>query len=370
MPIVKFYPTGNADTCFIQTSNGQRIIYDYANTFDPKDENDKRIDLEQEIRSDVGEPQEVDVFAISHLDMDHYKGASELFWLDHASKYQSDDRIKAKTLWVPAAAILEKGITDEGKILRAEARHRLKEGKGIRVFSNPNALDDWLEENDIDPDDRKDLITHAGELAPEFSLSSDGIEFFVHSPFSETCEDGAKVVRNKDALFMQVTFEVQGQKTYLILSADCHYEVLEAIVRVTKAHDNEDRLLWDINNVPHHCSYLSLAADKGNKQTIPSEDVKWLYENEEQVSRKGLLISTSNVIPSEETTQPPHKQAAEYYRSVVEYPKDEFLVTMEQPKPEAPEPIIIEVTRSGYKQKKLIAAAPMVITQHRAPRAG
>lgn len=372
MHIVNFYPSGNADTCFIQASNGRHIIYDYANTHDPNDENDKRIDLEKAIRSGVDKSKSVYVLAFSHLDKDHYKGATELFWLQHAKKYQSDDRIKVKTLWVPAAAILETGITEEGKILRAEARYRLEQGKGIRVFSNPNALNGWFKDKNIDPDDRKHLITHAGELAPEFTLASDGIEFFVHSPFSETCDDGGEVVRNDSALFMQVTFEVQSKKTYLMLSADCHYEMLEAIVRVTKAHQNEDRLLADINNLPHHCSYLSLnnKENKGTEITNPTEEVKWLYENKNQVSRKGVLISTSDVIPSEETTQPPHKQAAAYYRSVAKKSMGEFLVTMEEPNLEAPEPIVIEITQLGYRLRKRITAAPMVITQHRAPRAG
>lgn len=365
---ITFFPTGNADTCFIQLANGKKIIYDYANTRNANDKDDRRIDLEKTIRELVGTKKVVDVFAISHLDKDHYQGASKLFWLEHAKIYQSDERIKIKTLWVPAAAILEEGITDEGKILRAEARHRLLKGEGIRVFSCPDELSVWLESKFINPKDRKHLITNAGDFAKEFSLAHDGVEFFVHSPFAERCEDGSLVIRNDSALFMQATFEVEGEKTRLILSADCHYDLLEGIIRVTKAHHNEERLKWDINNIPHHCSYLSLAEEKNTRKTIPSDDIKWLYEM--QGNERSLLISTSDVIPDVDTIQPPHKQAAAYYKDVATHLKGDFLVTMKEPTKNDPKPITIEITRSGCKQQKAIYAPAITFTNTHTPRAG
>ena len=107
MHTVSFYPIGNADTCLIVLNNDRKIIFDYANTHDPDDDADLRIDLEKEIRNSIGSAKKVDVLAFSHLDKDHYQRASDLFWLDHAVKYQGDDRIKIETLWVPVAAIIE-----------------------------------------------------------------------------------------------------------------------------------------------------------------------------------------------------------------------------------------------------------------------
>lgn len=365
---VKFYPIGNADTCFIHLDNDRRIIFDYANTFDPNDDDEKRVDLEKHIREDIGDSKKVDVFAISHLDKDHYQGASEIFWLEHALKYQSRDRIKIETLWVPAAAILEEGITDEGRVLRTEARHRLKEGSGVRIFSHPDALDSWFKDNHINPEDRRELITNAGELTPEFSLVDDGVEFFVHSPFAERGEDGSLIIRNASALFMQVTFEIEGTLTRLILSADGSYELIEGIVRVTKAHKNEERLMWDINNIPHHCSYKSLSSDKGKDKTIPTEEVDWLYS--QQGEDKGLLISTSDVIPSEDTKQPPHRQAAAYYKEIAASLDGEFLVTMEEPTTKSPKPIVVEISRKGPRCKRTTLSPIIVSTSTRTPRAG
>lgn len=109
-----------------------------------------------------------------------------IFELWHADKYKGDDRVVISELWVPAAMILEEATADqkgqEFVILRQEARHRLKEGKGIRVFSKPEKLKAWLEENGLTLESRQHLITDAGKIAPGFTLQSDGVEFFCHSP--------------------------------------------------------------------------------------------------------------------------------------------------------------------------------------------
>ena len=133
-----FYPIGNADCCLIDLENGQKILFDFADVGDSEDDEDKRIDLPEKLRENLenADKDSFDVVAFTHADEDHIKGFSEFFYLEHAQKYQDDDRIKIDTLWVPAAIILEKSpSTDDHKILRAEARHRLKEGSGIRVFS-------------------------------------------------------------------------------------------------------------------------------------------------------------------------------------------------------------------------------------------
>ena len=132
-----FYPLGNADCCLIDLDNGQKILFDYADVGNSDDDDDLRIDLPAKLRENLkaAEKDSYDVVAITHADEDHIKGFSEFFYLEYAQKYQDDNRIKIDTLWVPAAVILEKSpSTEDHRILRAEARHRLKEGKGNPSF--------------------------------------------------------------------------------------------------------------------------------------------------------------------------------------------------------------------------------------------
>ena len=132
-----------------------------------------------------------DVVAFTHLDRDHYAGATEFFYFEHTKKYQGDvdgkRRIKMDEMWVPAAVITESFSADadvEAKAIQKEARERFKTKSGIRVFSRPERLREWCTRNEVDLEDRKQLVTDAGELVPGLNLAEDDVEFFVHSPFA------------------------------------------------------------------------------------------------------------------------------------------------------------------------------------------
>ena len=99
----------------------------------------------------------------SHAHEDHTKGASDFFYLDHAQKYQSNSRAKIKELWVSAAFLLDTDLDNgsDAKIIRAEARHRLKNKYGIKVFAAPDSLSNWLKDQDIALDDVAGFFTAA-----------------------------------------------------------------------------------------------------------------------------------------------------------------------------------------------------------------
>lgn len=364
-----FYPIGNADCCLIDLAGGKKLLIDYADRRDPNNDTDLRIDLESAIKDHLkAAGQTFDVVAFTHADDDHIHGASNIFYLDHAKKYQSDDRIKIKELWVPAAMIVEKGVKEEAQVLRAEARHRLCEGTGIRVFSQPEKLKKWLEGEGLTLEDRKHLITNAGELVQGFTKSDELVEFFVHSPFVAQLND-KKLDRNDCSLVFQATFYDNGQETRLILGADTTHEVLTQIIEVTKHYGNHDRLAWDIFKIPHHCSYLSLSNEKGDDITEPNSEIKWLYEK--QGNKGGILVSTSKPIPTDHSDrQPPHHQAANYYKQCADAIGGEFQVTMEYPKSTRPEPLIITIDESGATVKKSILGSGSMITRRPGPRAG
>ena len=333
---------------------------------DSNDDYDLRIDLPVALRDDLDAAgkDSYDVVAFTHADKDHINGFSEFFYLEHAKKYQDSDRIKIETLWVPAAVILEKTTNEDHRILRAEARHRLKEGKGIRVFSKPDLLEKWLEDEGLTLKSRKDLITNAGQTVPGFDKSSEGVEFFVHAPFSESIDDD--IVRNDAALVVQATFEYEGEDTKLILGADIDYEVWEDIIQITQYYGRNERLEWDIFKISHHCSYKSLSDDKGKEKTTPVSKVKWLFE---QGYEKAKLVSTSKSIPAGDEKQPPHRQAANFYKGIAQDINGEFKVTMEHPTKSAPKPLVITIDDSKATIIKESAGVGIITTQ-RAPRAG
>ncbi len=371
MPTLTFYPIGNADCCLIDLDSGEKLLFDYGNMSVPDDPSDQRCDLKELLRKDLDASgrNHYEVVTFTHLDRDHFAGFSEFFYLEHAAKYQDDKRARIDTLWVPAGVITEEGCEDaEGRVLQAEARHRLKKGEGIRVFSRPDALKEWLEDNGLTLEARKDLITDAGQIVPGFNVKDHGLEFFSHSPFAWRQDDGSLEDRNTHSIVVQAVFGEGECETKIILSGDADHEALTAIAENTKRHNNDVRLEWDVVNLPHHCSYLSLGPEKGAEKTEPVPEVRWLFE--EQGRDRGTIISTSDPIPATDETQPPHRQAANYYKEMIAEKSGEFIVTMEHPSKASPEPLVISIQCSGAKVEKRFVGAAVSAASQRSPRAG
>ncbi len=358
-----FHPLGNADCTRIDLADGKKMLVDYANMRNAADTFDTRIDLPDALKADLraAKRDNYDVVCFTHLDDDHCCGAGDFFWMEHASKYQGEGRIKIKELWVPAAAILEDGIQDSARIIRQEARHRLRQGYGIRVFSRPKKLQDWLEKQGLSLDSRAHLITDAGTYVPGFSkFGSERAEFFIHSPFGWRQDDNGVVDRNQDSMVFQATFLENGRETYALFMSDIHCDSIDQMVQTTKRHGNEDRLLWDIFKIPHHCSYTAIGWEKGEDTTKPTADVAWLCET--QGRERHVMVSTSKAMPvkgsaEDKDVQPPHRQAGNYYKAVARDSDGTFRVTMESPSAAKPKPIQIEITERGARLLTVSAIA-------------
>lgn len=372
MHTVKFYPVGNGDCCQIILNNGTRLLFDFRHVGEGENEDHPTIDLKKSLKEELSEANQdyFDVVAFTHADDDHIQGSTDFFELWHAKKYQGEDRIKIKNLWVPAAMILEDGVTGEKRILREEARYRLKEGKGIRVFSRPDKLKSWLEDQGLSLDDRKQLISDAGTIVPGFTFESHEAEFFVHSPFTEHVDDSEDIQRNESALILHATFQTEAGLKKFFLIGDSDWETLEKIVSITKFHNRGERLEWDLYKVPHHCSYLALSDEKGEKVTEPKPNVHWLLE---QGTQGAIMISSSNPIDEDyKREQPPHVQTKNQYNLILEKKSNrKLMVTMEHPDIEEPSPIEIIFDEDGCRKKPIKLVAPAItLTSNPAPRAG
>lgn len=376
-----FYPVGNGDTSQIVLNKGRRILFDFCHRKKAEGEETPEIDLKRRLKDelDAAGRDYFDVVAFTHADADHIQGCTEFFELRHAAKYQGEGRIKIRQLWVPAAIAMENASndqqSDEFVILRQEARHRLLEGNGILIFSRPKELIDWLgpklKERGEAANARDHLFIDAGTLVPGFSLTGDGVEFFCHSPFIKHYENG-DFIRNSAALVFNVRL-LAGVSTFDYLEVgDAHWEDLEDIVRITKWHKNDDRLAWDLINIPHHCSYKSLSDEKGESETEPKPLVKELLLAGKPDS---YIVSCSKpVVDVKESyvqIQPPHIQARKAYdRYRKEVQGRKFLVTMEEPNANKPEPIVFDITAGGVSwTKSALIGAPAIVAS-RPSRAG
>lgn len=379
--LVTFYPVGNGDTTQLALAEGRRVLFDFCHREKAEDSDTPEIDLKTHLKEELKKAKRdyFDVVAFTHADLDHIQGSTEFFELQHAEKYQGNGRINIRELWVPAAMLLEEADNDhqqeEFVLLRQEARHRLLEGKDILVFSKPQALQDWLEpklkERGESPNARDHLFIDAGTIVPGFSLDRDGVEFFCHSPFIKHCDEG-DIIRNSAALVFNVRFRAGGANCDYLAIGDATWEDLEDIINTTRYHKNDDRLFWDLYNIPHHCSYLALSDDKGDKETVPKPLVKELLL---QGRRDAYIVSCSKPIPdvkeSYSEIQPPHIQARKAYeRYLKEVVGRKFLVTMEEPNANKPEPLVFEITGGGVTWKRSGSIGAPAIVLSKPPRAG
>ncbi|MDO8417315.1 MAG: hypothetical protein Q7S87_14005 [Agitococcus sp.] len=375
---ILFYPVGNGDTSQIILSNKRRILMDYRHQLKGEDPTSPVIDLKARLKKELKDAgrDNFDVVVFTHADSDHISGSTDFFELNHALKYQGNGRIKIDELWVPAAMVIEHVCrdqqSDEFAILRREAQHRLLEGKGIRVFSKPPALAELLErklkERGEAATARDHLIVDAGTIVSGFTLEKDGVEFFCHSPFIKHCPDG-DVVRNDASLIFNIRFEAEGNRYDYLAVGDAEWSVLEDIVSTTRYHGNDDRLAWDLFNVPHHCSYLALSDTKGDNETEPKPLVKDLLL---MGKRQAYEVVSSRPIEKDKDAylqiQPPHVQAYNtYQRYLDKVGGRRILVTMETPNKKHPEPLVFDVTYGGVSWIRsavvgataLAAAAPV-----------
>lgn len=361
MSKIIFYKVGNGDTCLIKTNAGKKLLFDFCQA---SDEN-----LSEKIKNDIDwtdrTPNELDVLAITHLDKDHICDSQSVFYFNHATKYQSHDRIKFKTLWIPAAVIVECGtqICDDSWVIRAEARYRLREGKGVRIFGRPESIKNWLEENKIDIESVRHLFTGAGQLVSGLSLETDKFEVFVHSPFYEKEDDG-DVDRNTETLIVSIKFkEHQNCSTNLLMLADADSDLLHKIVGITEAAKNTDRLKWDIMKIAHHCSYKALnKAEKGKNETIPVENVEKLMK---YANPRAVMVASCKEV-EKDSDQPPHHQAYATYKKFCDLNGHQIKLTAD-----GDERIIIDVGRYGCALDCNDEVDAMkVMTSSMAPRVG
>src|SRR5438552_18449627 len=98
MPTITFYPLGNADCYRIDLTNGEKLLFDYADTRSKDDPSDTRIHLPRVLREDLKAARRAhyNVLAFTHLDHDHGCRAGEFCELTHAAQYQGEGRLKIR----------------------------------------------------------------------------------------------------------------------------------------------------------------------------------------------------------------------------------------------------------------------------------
>ena len=221
---ITFFPEGNAECVLLELNNGKRMLMDYANMHSS---DSRYTDLTESLKN----VDTFDVVMFTHPHDDHVKGAADFFYFNHAIKYRTGERAKIKELWISAAFFLDVNPCEDARVIRQEARYRLKEcgGKGVKIFAAPGSLTSWLEKNELSTNENDHPIIHAGTLLDSSQHDlGDEISIFVHAPFSEDAEDVDN--RNDPSIVIQIALENTTQTTNMFITGDTPHTVLDKIV--------------------------------------------------------------------------------------------------------------------------------------------
>jgi len=246
---------------------------------------------------------------------------------------------------------------EDARVIRQEARARLKKGEAVKIFGHSDELSKWLEDSDVSEDSVKHLIYHAGGNIDH--KLGDEVSFFLHAPFSDDCDDVKD--KNDPSVVMQMRLYNNDTETNVLVTGDVTCEVIDDIVRITQNNDNEDYLKWDLYDIPHHCSTTGLCSNPDEGVT-PTDNVQWLLE---QSGSYAYIVASCKALVDADSP-PPSAEAADAYKAYTGSDVT-FCVTMEWRKKSSPEPMIFTVNERGLKPKP---PASTVYFSSPAPRAG
>jgi hypothetical protein len=170
---------------------------------------------------------------------------------------------------------------------------------------------------------------------------------------------------------MQAVLRVGGTDTRFLMTADSEWDNWQRMVQITRYHQNDARLAWDVFKIPHHCSYLSMApsGEKGATKTTPTPEFEWLLQ---QGTTKSVMVGSCWPISEADTEddQPPHVQAYRRYKETADELDADIIVTMENPTTTKPGRTIINIGRDGPRLSKIAMSPGVTITTTKSPRMG
>lgn len=356
--IIKHYPVSNGDTTLLKLRTGLTILVDCnirAAADNPNDDKafDVKSDLLKQVR-DTGSRYELDVFILSHPDGDHCRGFKKHFYQGDPAYYgkgnYENGEILIGELWVTSLVFTTEQCDDANAVRTAvNRRKRLWKNKDASAngFGNRLVL--------VGYDDREEFENvpkHVpGQTVTRFNgIAQATFEMFIHSPFKDTLvECTARKDRNSSSVVFQARFLGKPTNTEpvccLMMGGDADHCIWEMVLKKSRKYGNLDKLGWDIWLAVHHCSWTffnDVPYDEKEENRTPKD---YSLELLDYGRDGGYIIASSKKIVNDGDNPPHYPASKEYMRKVN---PGHFLNTAVHPSEEKPEPILFEVTDTGY----------------------
>jgi hypothetical protein len=353
-PSITHYPVGNGDATLIKLSDGLTILID-CNIRESEDENgnetcyDVKGDLLEQLRSEDGVPH-LDIFILTHPDLDHCRGYESDFYQGDPAKYSKQDKQDQKIIidqmwFAPRIFQDHEKLNSEAQAIKEELERRKK------LFLDADQQRDTAGNRlwcigYSDHEDLKglqDILTVPGNSIAKFNgQDRTDLSFFVFAPVKSD-SDGEDSERNDTSIAFAAEFHIDGEEAACraLFFGDNSRRVLERIYDLNKDKGN---LEYDLFMAPHHTSWGAFSDGTNGKGEISVKVLALLDKKREGAH----VISSSKPIKDDDKSPPSFPAKQEYVKKVG---NDNFICTEEFPSEKEPTKLVFELTSSGPEKQ-------------------
>lgn len=341
-----FWPVGTGDSTTIVVQENEIIFQLDLHHLEKSEDGDDPAwaivdELVRLLPKKNGKPY-LSVFALTHPDQDHVLGFKELLkkvtigeiW--HTPRIFRDYEDK-KGLCEDAVAFYKEVHRRREAIIKNPTNVRA--GDRVRVIGH----DDILTEDKYKgfPRERTSVPGSIITKLDDTDLPK-SFEAFVHAPFKVDAAD----TRNNTSLSLHINLKEGHSSGKALFFGDREYPTIKQIFDVTIEHDREQYLEWDILLASHHCSKKTMYwKNEGEEDESFRPDIMKDFETYQQ-SSCFIIASANSDFTDEDGDNPPHGKARRQYEKIVD--AGHFLCTHEHSNKESPEPIVFQLSQSGF----------------------
>jgi hypothetical protein len=359
---VTFYPVGNGGMTFINIKlnddSNTTICVDINIRSAADDPNDDTYDVASHLRShlkkDKAERPYIDVFVLTHNDVDHISGIQKHFHLGSLEDYKEpgedeEPKIVIQEMWSSCRFwkrdSKSNNLCDDAKAFNREMKRRVKlyeENQEIQKAGDRAII---LGE---DEDGKTEGLTSiVRKIGTSFSKINEknlsglvSIKLLGPLPQQDDEDDENFNKKNRGSVIMQLKIVKGTEENILLLPGDAEVDVWEYMWTKYPIEDLKYDILW----APHHCSWHSLSHDSYSQSENPkvSKSAKLALS---KAKAGAFIVSSSKPIKSE-GDDPPSEAAKDVYLEILDN-EEHFRCTEEYPKVDEVEPMVFKLTSYG-----------------------
>lgn len=357
-----FFPVGNGDMTLIELESGRTILIDVNIRACADDADDSMPDvasmLRKRLQRDAQGRLYVDVFLLSHPDLDHCRGLARHFHLSAPDTYsKADDKIFIREIWSSpivfrrASKILT--LCDDAQAFNTEARRRVKYFRDNRLAAvrDGDRIQIMGEDEAGKTDDLTDILVRVDDPIAKVNGVADSsmtARLLGPLPKSDDEEEEEALAKNRSSVILRLDLKSNGVDACRFLTGgDAEVAIWE---RLWRKYQHTDWLEYDILQTPHHCSWHSLSYDSWSElgqAAKVSQDAK----NALSQARSGAIVVASSKPIDANDSDPPCIGAKQEYQKVTNKVSGTFKCTGEYPTQSAPGMMEIEIGQYGPRLK-------------------